>query len=139
MQSPNFIKFQFLAEMAFPAPVTFQGGRGVPGPAGKAWRKVNVDGVQQAILSMSGRKEPSPGGIEASTIHLRWECDAAWVTTLIWSAICLGAHPWSWMIAKGITIPQPRKPTYTTIQSYRVISLLNCLGKVTENDVAEML
>jgi hypothetical protein len=80
-----------------------------------------------------------PDGIGASTIHLFWEWDAAWVTILIRSAIYLRAHAGSCNIAKGITILKPGKPTYTTIKSYRVISLLNCFGKVMEKVVAEML
>jgi hypothetical protein len=39
----------------------------------------------------------------------------------------------------GVTILKPGKLTYTTIKSYQVISLLNCLGKVMEKVVAEML
>jgi hypothetical protein len=34
---------------------------------------------------------------------------------------------------------KPDKPDYTQIKAYRVISLLNCLGKVVEKVVADMI
>jgi hypothetical protein len=61
------------------------------------------------------------------------------VTTLVQSAIYLSAYPWSWKIAKGVTIPKPGKLMYTTVKTYRAISLLNFLGKVMQKVVAEML
>jgi hypothetical protein len=40
---------------------------------------------------------------------------------------------------KGITILKPGKDDYTKVKIYRVISLLNCLGKIVESVVATML
>jgi hypothetical protein len=100
-------QMQFLVDMAFLAPVAFQGGRGTPGPQVRAWREVNAEGVHQTIFSMSGMKSPGPDGISASAIHLLWERDADCVTTLFRTAIPLGAHPRTWKIAKDITILKP--------------------------------
>lgn len=55
------------------------------------------------------------------------------------SLIRLGAHPKSWKVANGVTIPNPGKDDYTKVKSYRVISVLNCLGKVVERVVATIL
>ena len=51
--------------------------------------------------------------------------------------IRLGIHSGCWKIARGVTIPKPGKD-YGLAKSYRVISLLNCLGKMVEK-VAAML
>ncbi|KAL1963932.1 hypothetical protein VTN77DRAFT_7738 [Rasamsonia byssochlamydoides] len=42
-------------------------------------------------------------------------------------------------IAKGILLQKPNKPNYTLVKAYRVISLLNCLGKVIEKIAAEAI
>src|SRR5699024_4561619 len=46
-------------------------------------------------------------------------------------------HPPVWKVAKGILLRKPNKPDYTAVKAYRVISLLNCLGKVVENIAAD--
>ena len=43
-----------------------------------------------------------------------------------------------WKVARGVTMPKPGKDDYGLAKSYRVISLLNCLGKMVEKG-AEML
>jgi hypothetical protein len=42
-------------------------------------------------------------------------------------------------VARGVVIPKPGKDNYGLAKSYRVISLLNCLGKVVENVVAVLV
>jgi hypothetical protein len=126
------LKEEMLVAMAFPSPVEYRGGRGVLGLEGRAWRDVSEVSVQAVILSMSGKKAPGPDGIGASVLCSLWDWDSARLTWLICRAIRLGAHRRSCKVAKGITIPKPGMPSYSTVKSYRVISLLNCLGKVTE-------
>ena len=49
----------------------------------------------------------------------------------------LGLRPPVWKVAKGILLRKPNKPGYTAVKAYRVISLLNCLGKVVEKIAAD--
>lgn len=42
-------------------------------------------------------------------------------------------------MAKGILLWKPNKPDYTLVKAYRVISLLNYLGKVIEKIAAEAI
>ena len=51
----------------------------------------------------------------------------------------LGYHPRCWRKAKGVILKKPSKPDYSIPKAYRVISLLNCLGKVLERLVARRL
>ncbi|KAF2625214.1 hypothetical protein BU25DRAFT_301094, partial [Macroventuria anomochaeta] len=39
----------------------------------------------------------------------------------------------------GIILKKPKKPDYSAPKAYRVIALLNCLGKVVERLVAKRL
>jgi hypothetical protein len=50
-----------------------------------------------------------------------------------------GKHPKNWKAAKETVIPKPEKSNYSLTKIYRVISLLNCLGKLTEEVVANMM
>ena len=50
-----------------------------------------------------------------------------------------GHHPKIWKQATGFILKKPSKPNYSLPKAYRVISLLNCLGKVSERILAQRL
>ena len=50
-----------------------------------------------------------------------------------------GYHPKIWKQATGFILKKPKKPDYSQPKAYRVISLLNCLGKVSERILARRL
>jgi ribonuclease HI len=50
-----------------------------------------------------------------------------------------GYHPKVWKQATGFILKKPKKPDYSRPKAYRVISLLNCLGKVSERILARRL
>ena len=50
-----------------------------------------------------------------------------------------GYHPRCWKQATGVILKKPGKPDYSLPKAYRVISLLNCLGKVSERILAQRL
>lgn len=50
-----------------------------------------------------------------------------------------GYHPKCWKKATGFILKKPQKPDYSKPKAYRVISLLNCLGKVSERILARRL
>ncbi len=54
-------------------------------------------------------------------------------------ALRLQYHPKNWRNARGVLIEKPNKRDCTLTKFYRVISLLNYLGKVVEKLVAEQL
>jgi hypothetical protein len=47
-----------------------------------------------------------------------------------------GYHPKCWKQATGVILKKPGKLNYLAPKVYRVISLLNCLGKVSERILA---
>jgi hypothetical protein len=47
-----------------------------------------------------------------------------------------GYHPKPWKQATGFILKKPGKPDYSAPKAYRVISLLNCLGKVSKRILA---
>jgi len=40
---------------------------------------------------------------------------------------------------KGVVIPKPNKPDHRVAKAYRVITLLNCLGKVVDKVAADAI
>ena len=50
-----------------------------------------------------------------------------------------GYHPKIWRESIGVILPKPHKKDYSVIKSYRIISLINCLGKTLEKILATRL
>ena len=68
-----------------------------------------------------------------------WEWESNRITSMIQQAVRLGHHPEEWKRARGILLEKGGSRDFTLVKSYRVISLLNCIGKVLEKVVAEQL
>ena len=50
-----------------------------------------------------------------------------------------GHYPRCWKVATGVVLAKPGKPDYSVPKAYQVISLLNCLGKISERILAKRL
>ncbi len=59
------------------------------------------------------------------------------MTDMVYHAIQLGYHAKEWKKACGILLGKGDKRDFGLVRSYRVISLLNCMGKLVEKVVAE--
>jgi hypothetical protein len=51
----------------------------------------------------------------------------------------IGYHLYIWREAIGAILPKVNKPDYSTPKAYRIIALLNCLGKISEKIIANRL
>ena len=58
---------------------------------------------------------------------------------MVQQAIRLGYHPQEWKQACGILLEKGGKRDLTLVKSYKVISLLNYMGKVLEKVVSKQL
>jgi hypothetical protein len=45
----------------------------------------------------------------------------------------------AWKVAKGVIIQKSNKPNYNNPKAYRIICLLNCMGKIVEKVVTSLL
>ena len=72
-------------------------------------------------------------------IKCLYDWDPERVVALVRAHIRLGVHPDRWKTARGVAIPKPGKDDYSMAKAYRVISLLNCLGKIVEKVVAMLV
>lgn len=131
-------KEEFVRAHAFPKPPISLGAEYQP-HQGRAYLLVTKDTVQQALFWQSVRKAPGPNLHNFSIIRMLWDWDADRMISLAMQALRLQYHPKNWRYARGVLIEKPNKRDRSLVKSYRVISLLNCLGKVIEKLVADQL
>jgi len=122
-------KAELIKEEAFPKP-----SKGVEKRAqeegGEMWKKITDEDIREALFNQSVEKAPGPDRLGFKAIRLLWECDSQTIINVVKASFRLGIHPRAWKEAKGVVIPKPYKPDYGVAKAYRVITLLNCLGKV---------
>lgn len=97
---------------------------------------VSAEQVCGALFTQAVNKAPGIDGIGFKALRLLWRWAEDRVVALVQGCIRTGYHPCTWKAAKGILLRKQGKPTYSVAKAYRVISLLNCLGKVVERAVA---
>jgi hypothetical protein len=100
---------------------------------------IGIEQVRKAIFSQSVQKAPGVDKLNFRALRLLWELDAPRVIALVRQCFRLGTHPKAWKVARGILLQKPNKPDHTLVKAYRVISLLNCLGKIVEKLAAEAI
>jgi hypothetical protein len=103
------------------------------------WPDLATVEIQQAIQSSSGKKAPGPDQIGFTIIQQAYNTIPTVFNKAYKALFEAGHQPTSWKNSIGIIIPKPLKPSYSTPKAYRVISLLNCLGKVLEKIFATRL
>ena len=86
-------------------------------------------------------KTPGPDNISQRIIHQAYIAIKDYFFKLYSKLLELGYHPKPWKQATGVILKKPGKPpeNYSYPKGYRVISLLNCLGKVSERVLAQRL
>jgi ribonuclease HI len=107
-------------------------------PQGKMHTEIKVEMVQRALFSQAIQKAPGVDRINFRALRLLWDWDSPRIIALARQCFRLGVHPQTWKTAKGILLHKPNKPNHL-IKAYRVISLLNCMGKVIEKIAAEAI
>lgn len=89
-------------------------------------------------MSQSAAKAPGPDKINFR-ILLIWDWDKIRMTSMVQQTIRLGYHLKEWKRDREILLKKGGKRDLGLVRSYRVISLLNCMGKVVEKVVAKQL
>ena len=101
-------------------------------PRGVAHTKITEETVAQALKTQAATKAPGPDKINFPILQMIWSWEKAQITSMVYHAIRLGYHPTEWKRARGILLEKGGKRDFGLVRSYRVISLLNCIGKVVE-------
>jgi ribonuclease HI len=104
------------------------------------WPSLTQDELAKACSTNKIKgKTPGPDGISQDIIAQAYRAILDIFFSLYSKLIDIGYHPKGWRQAIGAVLKKPSKPDYTKPKAYRVISLLNCLGKVSERILAQRL
>lgn len=104
------------------------------------WEPLGPDELQAACSASKIKgKTPGPDGITQEIIGRAYSAVPDTFLKVYSTLITRGHHPRCWKQATGVTLAKPNKPDYTLPKAYRIISLLNCLGKVSERIMANRL
>jgi len=103
------------------------------------WPSLTQEEVKRACTSKIKGKTPGPDLITQDIIFQAYLAVPYIFYTVYSILINQGHHPKIWKQATGFILKKPKKPNDSLPKAYRVISLLNCLGKVSERILAQRL
>jgi hypothetical protein len=90
------------------------------------------------MIAVKG-KTPGPNGITQEIIAKAFKAIPDTFLKVYGLLIDKGYHPKCWRQATGAILAKPDKPDYSILKAYRIILLLNCLGKFSERILAKQL
>ncbi len=102
------------------------------------WPEVTKDEIKAAIFTSSIKKAAGPDTISFLILQKIYAVLENRFYKLYKALIQFGYHPKCWKQAVGVILKKPNRKA-TIPKFYRVVSLLNCLGKVAEKIIAARL
>lgn len=102
------------------------------------WPEITKSEVYEAIFTSSSNKAPGPDGISFQIIQKIYPALEERFYNLFRILISRGYHPICWREAIGVVLKKPNRNA-TIPKGYRIISLLNCMGKIAEKIIATRL
>ena len=103
------------------------------------WPALSRAEVETACSSKVQSSTPGPDAINQEIITAAYQAQPDILFKVFSLFFDHGYHPVCWKQATGIILKKPGKPDYSAPKAYRVIALLNCLGKVVERLLAKRL
>jgi ribonuclease HI len=103
------------------------------------WPPLSKSELEYACTSAAKGKAPGPDGISMEMVIHAYKAIPHLFFFLYSGLFNSGYHPSCWRIATGAVLTKPKKEDYSAPKAYRVISLLNTLGKVLERLIARRL
>ncbi|TFY57752.1 hypothetical protein EVJ58_g6827 [Rhodofomes roseus] len=100
---------------------------------------VTSEEVRSSIFEQGADKAAGMSQCQFRILRWSWQVAEEVETALMHHCLKTGYHPKSWRKAIAVALPKPRKPDYTNPRAYRLIQLLECLGKALERIVAMRL
>lgn len=103
------------------------------------WPKLTESEVANVCCNASKGTAPGPDQMNWAIINHAYNANKEIFFEIYSIFFNIGYQPSCWREATGIILKKPGKPDYTQPKAYRVISLLNCLGKALEKIFAQRL
>ena len=102
------------------------------------WPELNDKEIKEAVFSSKGTA-PGPDTIGGLLIQKTYLAVPSMLNKAYKALFAKGYHPLAWRSSIGVILPKPGKRDVCDPKSYRIIALLNCLGKVLEKIFATRL
>jgi ribonuclease HI/exonuclease III len=103
------------------------------------WPDLQDIEVERAIKNTNSKKAPGNDRIGNAILKKTYEISPVLFNTLYKACFSLGYHPLRWRQSVGIILAKPNKSDYSQPKAYRIISLLNTMGKAMEKIIATRL
>ena len=103
------------------------------------WPEMKEYEIKNAIFQSSKNKAPGPDKISFIILQYAYNNIKNRFNIIYKALIKKGYHPKCWKKASGVILKKPHKKNDSDPKSYRIISLLNCLGKISERIQAKRL
>lgn len=103
------------------------------------WPALTKVELEHACSSKIKSRSPGPDAITQDIITKAYEAIPDVFFKIYTPLINIGYHPAAWRQATGAILPKVGKPDYSVPKAFRIITLLNCLGKVSERIIAQRL
>jgi len=98
---------------------------------------ITAEEITVNLSTTSNKSTPGPSGITYKLLKWGHAANPSRLTTLFNAAVSLRHHPWH--CATVVPIPKPSKIDYRVAKAYRLISLLECCGKLLEKIIAKRI
>ena len=96
------------------------------------WPTIKEHEIKNAIFQPSKNKAPGPDKISFIILQNAYNNIKERFHIIYKALIRKGYHPKCWKKALGVILKKPQKKDNSNPKSYRIISLLNCLGKISK-------
>ncbi|KAF7568860.1 hypothetical protein PtrM4_112750 [Pyrenophora tritici-repentis] len=103
------------------------------------WPQLSISELEQACSSKVKSSTPGPDAITQDIITATFKFNPEILFIAYSILFNYGYHPRCWKAATGAILKKPSKLDYSLPKAYRVITLLNSLGKVLERIIAKRL
>ena len=92
--------------------------------------------MYNAISTSSPKKAPGTDKLSFAILRRAYNAESKVFYLLYRALFAAGYYPKGWREAIGVILPKANKKDYSLPKAYRVISLLNCLGKAFKKILA---
>ena len=96
------------------------------------WSKITTNKIANTINSFNLKKTCGPNGLNFHIIQKIYKIISELFNLIFQKSLLHGQHSDCWKISLRAIIKKPNKNDYTLLKFYRIISLLNCMKKISK-------
>jgi hypothetical protein len=105
----------------------------------RPFTSISTAEVADTLQLTSNKSAPGPSGHNYKLIKWTFAAQADCITWIFNACLSQGYHPKAWRRAAIAVVPKPGKEDYSLPKCYRLVALLECLGKLLEKVIAKRL